>query len=307
MKKEWTNKAAIFLASLLLIPTSTIAHAEPINSSPISQTIVSESKTTEIKTEPVKFDTRVIKDKDLPEGIRIVTQKGKEGEKTFYKALDIATDSQGKTTSFPIYYDEVTTLPTEKVIREGLNKEVIDGVSDKTKKLEDKKQEEKIQKAKKKAEDKAKKELEKKVQEDSESNESTITPREVPALPAEDPSGSSSNNSGNENVSDKTPAGHVTTPAENKAYAKSILSPQQFECANKLIMRESEWITTADNPYSSAYGLPQALPGSKMASAGADWRTNGKTQFKWMQGYVKERYQNSFCVALNHSYNKGWY
>ena len=65
-------------------------------------------------------------------------------------------------------------------------------------------------------------------------------------------------------------------------------------------MRESGWNVYADNPSSSAYGIPQALPGSKMASAGADWATNPVTQIRWGLGYIQDRY-GSPCGAWGHS------
>ena len=55
-------------------------------------------------------------------------------------------------------------------------------------------------------------------------------------------------------------------------------------------MSESGWRVNADNPSSSAYGIPQALPGSKMATAGADWATNPVTQIRWGLGYIQDRY-----------------
>lgn len=80
----------------------------------------------------------------------------------------------------------------------------------------------------------------------------------------------------------------------------------QFQCYDDIIMRESRWITTADNPTSSAYGIPQALPGRKMASAGADWRTNPATQIKWGLGYVKSRFGTP-CSAWAFKRSHGWY
>jgi hypothetical protein len=68
----------------------------------------------------------------------------------------------------------------------------------------------------------------------------------------------------------------------------------------------SRWDPHATNPSTGAYGLPQALPGSKMASAGADWADNPATQIRWMIGYVNSRYGGS-CAALSHSYSYGWY
>jgi hypothetical protein len=80
----------------------------------------------------------------------------------------------------------------------------------------------------------------------------------------------------------------------------------QFGCLEKLWQRESRWDHTADNPTSSAYGIPQALPGSRMASAGPDWRTNPETQIRWGLDYIAERY-GSPCAALNHSNARNWY
>lgn len=83
-------------------------------------------------------------------------------------------------------------------------------------------------------------------------------------------------------------------------------SADQFGCLDSLWTRESNWNPYADNPTSSAYGIPQALPGSKMASAGADWATNPVTQIKWGLGYIQDRY-GSPCAAWGHSESVGWY
>jgi hypothetical protein len=80
----------------------------------------------------------------------------------------------------------------------------------------------------------------------------------------------------------------------------------QFSCYNSIIMRESKWIVSADNPHSSAYGIPQALPGSKMAAFGADWRTNPVTQIRWGLDYVGSRYGTP-CQAWSFKRGHGWY
>lgn len=80
----------------------------------------------------------------------------------------------------------------------------------------------------------------------------------------------------------------------------------QFPCLNKLFNKESRWRTGARNPSSGAFGIPQALPGDKMASAGSDWRTNPATQIKWGLGYIKGRYGTP-CNAWGHSQRVGWY
>jgi hypothetical protein len=80
----------------------------------------------------------------------------------------------------------------------------------------------------------------------------------------------------------------------------------QFTCLEKLWNKESRWRVDADNPTSSAYGIPQALPGSRMAAYGSDWRTNPVTQIKWGLDYIENRY-GSPCSAWAHSQSKGWY
>ena len=80
----------------------------------------------------------------------------------------------------------------------------------------------------------------------------------------------------------------------------------QYSCLVKLWERESNWKVNAHNGSSGAYGIPQALPGTKMASAGADWRTNPETQIKWGIGYIDGRY-GSPCAALAHSNEYNWY
>ncbi|GAA0622707.1 transglycosylase SLT domain-containing protein [Kribbella sandramycini] len=80
----------------------------------------------------------------------------------------------------------------------------------------------------------------------------------------------------------------------------------QFSCLEKLWNKESRWNPRADNPTSSAYGIAQALPGNRMASYGADWRTNPVTQIKWGLDYIEDRY-GSPCAAWGHSQAKGWY
>ena len=80
----------------------------------------------------------------------------------------------------------------------------------------------------------------------------------------------------------------------------------QFNCFNNIIMRESMWRVNATNPSSGAYGIPQALPGSKMATIATDWRTNPATQIIWGIEYMKDRY-GSPCAAWNFKSTHGWY
>jgi hypothetical protein len=83
-------------------------------------------------------------------------------------------------------------------------------------------------------------------------------------------------------------------------------SSSQMSCLVPLWTRESGWRVNAENSSSGAYGIPQSLPGSKMATAGADWQTNPATQIKWGLGYIQERY-GSPCGAWDHSQGYGWY
>ncbi|MEV4636267.1 lytic transglycosylase domain-containing protein [Actinoplanes sp. NPDC049548] len=80
----------------------------------------------------------------------------------------------------------------------------------------------------------------------------------------------------------------------------------QFPCLEKLWDRESGWNHHARNSGSGAYGIPQALPGDKMASVADDWEDNPATQIKWGLGYIKGRYDTP-CGAWSHSENSGWY
>lgn len=100
-----------------------------------------------------------------------------------------------------------------------------------------------------------------------------------------------------------------STPVVNsspKQYALSRLGATQYSCFNNIVIKESGWNYTATNPSSGAYGLVQALPGSKMASAGADWRTNPITQINWGISYMNGRY-GSPCGAWNFWLNNHWY
>ena len=104
-----------------------------------------------------------------------------------------------------------------------------------------------------------------------------------------------------EDVSDRDP----------REIAQALLSEfgygqDQFGCLDSLYNSESGWRVNADNPSSSAYGIPQALPGSKMASAGADWATNPVTQIRWGLGYIQDRY-GSPCSAWSFKQGNNWY
>jgi uncharacterized protein YabE (DUF348 family) len=100
-------------------------------------------------------------------------------------------------------------------------------------------------------------------------------------------------------------------PGSARAIGKALAAERgwgddQFVCLDKLWTKESNWRWNAENPSSGAYGIPQALPGSKMATAGDDWQTNPTTQIEWGLGYISGRYGTP-CNAWNHSLETGWY
>jgi hypothetical protein len=129
------------------------------------------------------------------------------------------------------------------------------------------------------------------------------------AAAAEAEAAESSSNSGGSSAPNF--AGPGTSAGEAQAIARSMLAgygwgDDQFGCLVSLWDRESGWNSQAYNASSGAFGIPQALPGSKMASAGADWQTNAATQISWGLGYIAGRYGNP-CGAWSHSESVGWY
>ncbi|MGO8960094.1 MAG: lytic transglycosylase domain-containing protein [Streptosporangiaceae bacterium] len=106
------------------------------------------------------------------------------------------------------------------------------------------------------------------------------------------------------------PSGPPPNPATAQGIAYRLLSAygfstSQYGCLDDLWTEESGWRYNAENA-SGAYGIPQALPGSKMASAGPDWQTDPTTQIKWGLGYIKSIYGTP-CGAWNHEVAYGWY
>ncbi|GHH64289.1 hypothetical protein GCM10017673_06670 [Streptosporangium violaceochromogenes] len=102
-----------------------------------------------------------------------------------------------------------------------------------------------------------------------------------------------------------------TFKVRNKAIAFRLVarrswSHDQFRCLDSLWTRESDWNHQAQNPSSGAYGIPQALPGSKMSGSGEDWRSNPITQIHWGLRYIKSRY-GSPCGAWGHFQSSNWY
>ena len=107
------------------------------------------------------------------------------------------------------------------------------------------------------------------------------------------------------------PASGMPDPGSAKAIALALVEKRgwgigEYDCLVALWERESHWNVYAHNPTSGAYGIPQAMPGDKMATAGSDWKTNPETQIIWGLGYIQGRYGTP-CGAWNHSQARGWY
>ncbi|MFE5186886.1 transglycosylase SLT domain-containing protein [Streptomyces sp. NPDC056628] len=96
------------------------------------------------------------------------------------------------------------------------------------------------------------------------------------------------------------------TVAQIQAMARQMVPADQFQCFSNIVDHESSWNYQAVNPSSGAYGLFQALPGSKMSSVGADWQTNPATQIKWGLNYMNSRY-DSPCGAWSFWQANHWY
>ncbi len=127
----------------------------------------------------------------------------------------------------------------------------------------------------------------------------------VTPTPTASSSGSSSGGGGG------APAAGTPDPGTAQAIAYQMLQQRgmgddQYNCLVALWNRESHWNVYAYNAGSGAYGIPQALPGSKMASAGPDWQSNPRTQITWGLGYITGRYSTP-CGAWDHSESTGWY
>ena len=107
------------------------------------------------------------------------------------------------------------------------------------------------------------------------------------------------------------PAAGTPDPGSAKAIAADLVSArgwgaEQYDCLVALWQKESNWNVFAYNASSGAYGIPQSLPGSKMATVGADWETNPTTQITWGLNYIQGRYGDP-CGAYASSQSRGWY
>ena len=117
--------------------------------------------------------------------------------------------------------------------------------------------------------------------------------------------------SGNSAPAPAANPGAGTDPDSAKAIARSMMAghgwgDSEFSCLENLWTRESSWNYQAENASSGAYGIPQALPGTKMSEVADDWATNPTTQITWGLNYISGRYGTP-CSAWAHSESVGWY
>jgi hypothetical protein len=136
-------------------------------------------------------------------------------------------------------------------------------------------------------------------------------PKLTAELPAEQQQATTATNTG------PAGGGNAAAPTGKQAASNAALGQQmaaaqpynwtgtQWDDLNNIVMAESGWSTTAENA-SGAYGIPQALPGSKMASSGANWQTSAATQIAWMLQYIQQRYGTP-AVAWRFHLANGWY
>ncbi|MFD0556381.1 hypothetical protein FB566_1620 [Stackebrandtia endophytica] len=136
----------------------------------------------------------------------------------------------------------------------------------------------------------------------------------APEEPEEEPEELSAELNGEEESTTTEPAPTAAGCGDysgNRQIACNLLpqhgfSTGEMSCLDQLWEHESGWNEHASNPSSGAYGIPQALPGDKMASAGSDWQTNPATQISWGLGYIADRY-GSPCGAWGYFQSNGWY
>ena len=113
-------------------------------------------------------------------------------------------------------------------------------------------------------------------------------------------------------ASERASRSRATYDGDPRGIAASIAAQRygwgsgQFSCLDALWSRESGWDPYASNPSSGAYGIPQALPASKMSAYGADWRTNPVTQIQWGLAYIRDSYATP-CGAWSAFRSQGWY
>lgn len=279
---------AVVSASLFSLPVNASESAQASSASAVSDLPSSLSESTkdlsQTSSEEIPYSTRVVEDSDLPSGVEIVVQEGKNGVKATWTGTDKSRAKGGQLSSVKVRNDSILSLPVERVVRRGTKTEVINGVADKV--------------AQSEAEILAQKERDKAVEAERQRNEQKSTDVDTVANKSE----SSNNNQKNDK---SAPVTSVT--GEKTDWMKAAGIPESdWQYVDYIIEHESGWNYRAVNASSGATGVCQALPGSRMATAGSDYLDNPVTQLKWCHSYANERY-GGWQQAYNAWRSQNWW
>lgn len=279
---------AVVSASLLSLPVNASESTQASSASAVSGLPSSLSESTkdlsQTSSEEIPYSTRVVEDPDLPAGVETVVQEGKNGIKATWTGTDKSRAKGGQLSSVRVRNDGILSLPVERVVRRGTKTEVINGVADKV--------------AQSEAEILAQKERDKAAEAERQRNEQKSTDVDTATNKPE-----SSNN--NQNSDKSSPVASVT--GEKTDWMKAAGIPESdWQYVDYIIEHESGWNYRAVNASSGATGVCQALPGSRMATAGSDYLDNPVTQLKWCHSYANERY-GGWQQAYNAWRSQNWW
>ena len=279
---------AVVSASLFSLPVNASESTQASSASAVSGLPSSLSESTkdlsQTSSEEIPYSTRVVEDPDLPAGVETVVQEGKNGIKATWTGTDKSRAKGGQLSSVRVRNDGILSLPVERVVRRGTKTEVINGVADKV--------------AQSEAEILAQKERDKAAEAERQKNEQKSTDVDTATNKPE-----SSNN--NQNSDKSSPVASVT--GEKTDWMKAAGIPESdWQYVDYIIEHESGWNYRAVNASSGATGVCQALPGSRMDTAGSDYLDNPVTQLKWCHSYANERY-GGWQQAYNAWRSQNWW
>ena len=282
---------AVVSASLLSLPVNASESTQASSASAVSGLPSSLSESTkdlsQTSSEEIPYSTRVVEDPDLPAGVEIVVQEGKNGIKATWTGTDKSRAKGGQLSAVRVRNDGILSLPVERVVRRGTKTEVINGVADKV--------------AQSEAEILAQKERDKAAEAERQRNEQKSTDVDNTTGKSED------NKTPNKDSSDKSSQVITTITGEKTDWMKAAGIPESdWQYVDYIIEHESGWNYRAVNASSGATGVCQALPGSRMATAGSDYLDNPVTQLKWCHSYANERY-GSWQQAYNAWRSQNWW
>ena len=267
---------SVIMSSTIMSPlagANTIDHVPGVP----SKIAGSVSNLTETGVQPVPYTTRVVEDPNLPAGIETVIQEGKDGTLKTVTGFKQSAGFNGSQHLSKIKRTYIDTPATEKVILKGTKTEVIQGVSNKVLQAE------------------ALLAQQKKVEEQAQAEASKTA----------EPSSTEAKTEAQTNTEVNQAAKPVTGTKTDWMKAAGI-PESDWHYVDYIISHESGWDPNAVNVSSGATGLPQSLPGNKMATMGEDWATNPVTQLKWANWYATSRY-GSWAQAYNAWKTQNWW